>query len=184
MLKLKYFTLLTQVETSVFVLWQLSAYILTRQNDLIVFLFVSFYMLISHVKKKIRKFVFHVLLLKSSYFFHSFIHILVKSNERGGRAETMTLPILKKAHVAYWKNGFDRNSSYIFCEKQTVLPDLKFYCVNTNWTYEQKIFSWSCSEKNNLRSKSRTSDPVHLSTDWKSMQWHPWDFFLIYQPYF
>ena len=60
-------------------------------------------MLISQVKKKIKKFVLLVLLLQSSFSPRFFVHILVKSNERGGRDETMTPPILWEACVAYRK---------------------------------------------------------------------------------
>ena len=47
------------------------------------------------------KSVFLVLLLKSSHFSQSFVHIPVKSKERGGRDETMTPQIPSKACVAY-----------------------------------------------------------------------------------
>ena len=51
----------------------------------------------------------------------------------------MTLSILWEACVAYRKNGFERNSPYVLCEKQIVLSVLKFYSVKTEWTYEQKM---------------------------------------------
>ena len=70
-----------------------------------------------------RKSIFfpYSLFKKSSYLFsQSFVHILVKSNEKGGRDEIMTPPILYKTCMAYRKNGFDRNSSNIFCEHQMI----------------------------------------------------------------
>ena len=123
-------------------------------------MFVSFLMLISHVKKKIKKFVFLVLLFKSSYFPQSFVHILVSSNERGGGDETMTPPILQEACVAYQKNGFERLTHTSFVKNKLFCLFWNFTVLRLNELMSRKWFALSCSEKIIVQSKSRTSDPL------------------------
>ena len=97
-------------------------------------------MLISHFKKKIKRYFSPVLLLKSSFlpFFFLFIFLsdLMKDEDemKQWHLQSSEKPVW---HIA--KNYFERNSPYIFSEKQIVLSVLKFYSFETECTYEQKM---------------------------------------------